>query len=153
MSVTVEIRPARGSDAALLAANLRPGDRRELALLGIEPETVIDHCITSSLYAKAALFDGELAALWGVSTEDMTSELGNLWLLTADPIERLPHRFARECRNEIKAAHAIWPRLFIQVDPFYRRAVRLLTVMGFARATTIVPGPLGSCFHIYERSA
>lgn len=114
----------------MLSESLRDGDLLELADFGVRPRNAIWYSYRHSLIRKAAFIDGELAALWGIVGVPLGA-VGNLWLLTAPPIERAKFTFVREAQREVAEALEIFPQLFGVVSQRYSAAVKFLTLLGF----------------------
>jgi hypothetical protein len=144
------IRPAAIADVYALAATLRPGDRAEIAAIGRDPRTVLRASFRSSLTpVKVALFDGQIAAMWGLGG-DILSDTGWPWLMTAPPIERIAVSFLKIAKAEVAAMLAFKPRLEGHVDARYAKAVRLLEVLGFAIDPPMPVGPGRALFRPFS---
>lgn len=138
----VMIRSARKEDVASLRENLRDGDAAEIRNAGLTP-AVIWRLYRRSGYARTAMVDGDVAAMWGL---DGIGLLGHPWLLTAPPVERVKMSFLRVMRQEVQRMLAMCPTLTGMVDAEYRGAVRLLEIVGFDLSEPFPHGPYGMPF-------
>jgi hypothetical protein len=113
VSVHVDIVPATEEHARALAPRMRLADRLEVeATGGYTPLEALLFSLERSEVARAALFDGEVACMWGVAPLRRSAVLGRVgvaWLLTSDLVERHPRAFWRGCRAEL-------PRLLARFD-------------------------------------
>lgn len=126
-----EILPCRARHIAEISRNLRAEDRAEIENAGLHPRHFLFRLYSeSTLYRRAALIDGEVAAVWGDQAPLLSTE-GHLWLLTAPPIERLPLAFFRETRREIRERLAVRSMLRADAASGYGRALRFFAMLGF----------------------
>lgn len=109
----VEFVPATEDLARELAPRVRAADVAEIwASDRSTPLEAMLEGLGLSTYARAALFDGKVACLWGLVPLRRSVVHGvtaAAWLITSDLIERHPRAFWRGCREEL-------PRLFEQAD-------------------------------------
>lgn len=122
--------PATMAHCYALARNLRDGDRKEIAVCGLEPRRAIRGCYRQSIFARTAFIDGEIAAMMGMAGV-LLSDVGEPWLLTTPAIERLPTFFLREARKGVQEMLAIKPKLEGYVDASYEGACDFLTALDF----------------------
>lgn len=98
--MSYEIVPARLEHVRAMVNTMRPMDRAEIEGWGLTPRRVL-HCLYRDLFTKkAALVDGETAAIWGIQGSAL-SDFGMPWAFTAPPIERAKMAFYRETHREI----------------------------------------------------
>ncbi len=132
-----------------LAERLRLDDVAELQAAGTGPMKALWRSYRASHYAKVAFVDGELAAAWGLAGEPL-GRSGRPWLLTAPPVERVKRTFVLEARKEVEQMLRINPVLWGYVDDTYKKAIRLLELIGFSIGDIVPLGPLGSPFRMYS---
>ncbi len=119
---------------------MRAGDRAEALSVGKDPRAFLRASCRHSLYAPEAAFaDGAIAAMWGMGG-DVLSDIGEPWLVTAAPVERVKFAMLRVGRAAIASMLGRRRRLqgFVAAD--YRGAVWLLEHFGF---TVEAPQPVG----------
>lgn len=114
-----------------LAPLLRDGDRRELAVAKVSPARAVWRCFRHSLYRRAVIVEGEIAAAWGVGSAAL-SDTGEIWLLTGRAIERIPVSFVREGLREVQTMLSLYPRLEGIVACDYPQAIKFLSALGFS---------------------
>jgi hypothetical protein len=129
------------------AIELRPGDFREVAALGLTPVEAIERGLARSLWADAYVIDGEVAAIAGLVVQPMLGGVAMPWLLTGRPVDRHARAFLRLTRARTAAMRAAHGTLVAEVHAEYREAVRWLGWLGFALAPARPFGPLGAPFH------
>ncbi|HEV2674160.1 MAG TPA: hypothetical protein VGV37_06420 [Aliidongia sp.] len=124
------IQPATLAHVRALAPRLREGDRAEVEAVGAKPRHLMHKLWRTSHTRRTAFVDGEIAAMWGCAGT-LLSPIGEIWLLTAPPVERVPVAFVKEARrgiSEMLETHAI---LVSGVLASYGRAIRLMEILGF----------------------
>jgi hypothetical protein len=141
--------PATRSHILAMSTMLRAGDAAEIEAAGITPRRALWRSWRGSLVARAALVDGELAALWGVGGCPLGA-VGQPWLLTAPPVERAKVAFLREARREVAQMLVLFPRLAGYVDARYEGAIWLLGAVGFTVGPSQPFGPHGAPFREYS---
>ena len=124
------IRDTEVSDVYALAANLRLGDRLEIASFGKEPRSALRLSYRNAILRRTAIVDGEIAAMWGLGGS-MLDDTGYPWLITAPAIERIPISFLREGRREVARMLRLRRVLIGEVAAAYTQACRFLEVLGF----------------------
>lgn len=125
-----EIVEARLEHLRALIPLLRDGDRAEVEVTSIPARHLLFGLWRSSLVRRAALVDGEVAAVWGMSGSLAASE-ASVYLLTGRAIERIPLAFYREARRELRAMLETRRSLVCDVLADYTRAVRFFEMLGF----------------------
>lgn len=141
------VRRATISDVYAVARRLRPGDRAEIDAFGKDPRVVLRQSFRGSLICRTLLLDGAPAAIGGIAA-DILSDVGELWLMTTDLVERAPLAFVRAAQAELAAARKMRRRLEGTVLSDYAQAVRLLALLGF---TLDAPAPLGRKGVLFRR--
>lgn len=148
--MTLDIVPATEAHARELIRRLRPRDRGEILAAGLRPGVGVMVSWRGAVVRKAALVDGEVAALWGVSGV-LLGPVGMPWLLTGTPCEKVsPLRFARIYRAEAHEMLRLFFRLENFVDASYTAAVRTLALAGFWLDDPAPYGRRGALFRRFE---
>jgi GNAT superfamily N-acetyltransferase len=114
------------------AIELRDGDAREVAALGMTKGEALQMSLDRSLWADAYLVDGEVAALMGII---LPSLLGGApaaaWLITGTPVDRCRKDFLRLTRSRVREMLAQHGTLTCNVHTEYAGAIRWLRWLGF----------------------
>lgn len=144
----VSFLKAWSEDCAAFAPLLRAPDALEVRRSsGLEVEEVLRRSVESSDgRAEICLFDGEPAAIFGVSRAGLISNVGVPWLLTAAPVERHPVAFLKIAKSVIEAWSREYPVLLQMVDAEYLGAQRLLSILGFEIHAPVPYGAFGFPF-------
>lgn len=151
--MSVEIVPATEAHARELAGRLRAADRAEIMAAGIRPGRTVLSSWRHAVVRKAALVDGDVAALWGV-TGMVLGGVGTPWLLTAPPCEMVSAlTFARIYRAEAVSMLGLFGLLENYVDSTYYGAVRMLVIAGFKLDDPAPFGRFGALFRRFEMRA
>lgn len=143
-SSAIVIVPATMAHATRI--DLRDGDRREIAALGVTMPQALELSMSRALWADAYLIDGEVAALVGLSTNSLLGGIGSPWLFTGRPVDRHRKDFLRLTRAGVARMRAECPVLVNHVHADYRQAIRWLEWLGFTVAPPQLFGPLGAPF-------
>lgn len=126
-----EIVPCRLSHLRRLAHTLRPEDRAEFLMAGLEPRHRLHELYRMTAEPKAALVEGEVACAWGDAAAYLAGE-GLMWLVTSPAIERLlPLSFFRATRHELDLALRHRRVLRACIAGPYQRAIRFFSMLGF----------------------
>ncbi len=122
---SMEIVPATLAHAHELAPLMREEDVAEVqAAAGFSPlEGLLESLAVSSI-SRTLLFDGKVAAIFGVAPMDALEGVGSVWMLTGEGISRNPFLFLRICRAQIQGLLEQWPVLVYAIDARYERAIR-----------------------------
>jgi len=149
------IRPAEICDLYKLARNLRDGDRLEVTSLGLHPAKAIRASFRHAVFRTTALIDGEVAAMWGLGSVSMLSDVGHPWLMTTPAVEKVPVSFLKVGQREVTKMLRSRRRLEGNVAADYRMACRFLEALGFELGEPEEFGPLKAKFRKFamERSA
>jgi hypothetical protein len=124
-----QLVPATEAHARALAPHLRAGDVAEIrATAGVGAEAGLLGSLRGTLAgggeAGALLIGGEVAALWGVRPLTDLRQVGVVWLLTGELVERHRHLFAGLSMFVLAKLLDEYPVLCNWVDARYRRALR-----------------------------
>jgi len=140
MMAKLDVVPATIAHAYALARCLREDDRMEVEAAGDSARTALRRCFRSSVMAKTAFVDGEIACMWGLAGT-LLSDVGHPFLLTAPPVERAPLALIRIGKAEIRKM--LWHRahLYDYVAARYTRAIGLLKLFGFQVGEPVPLGP------------
>ena len=144
----IEVVPAAPDHAR--AIRLRDGDAREIAAMGLSPLAAFEQSMARSLWARAYLVDGEVAALVGLAVGSVLGGIGAPWLLTGDPVDRHRKLFLRETRRGVARMRAEFPQLANHVHAEYVEAIRWLRWLGFAIGPPQPRGPHGAPFRRFS---
>ena len=134
------ILPATLAHIEHLRDNLRPGERHEIACLGSTPAEALRTSLAASIFARTAILDGRIVAMWGCGGSPLGG-IGEPWLLTTVDVERVPVQFIRTARDEVGQMLGLFPTLVNYVTAEYRQACRMLEVVGFRLGPAFEFGP------------
>lgn len=149
----IEVIPATESHARALIRTLRAPDRAEIMAAGLRPGRAVMDSLRGSVWSKAALIDGDVAALWGVGGS-LLGGVGRPWFLTGAAFERVPAlRFVRIYRAQVVSMLETFATLENFVDAAYTSAVRMLILAGFRLDDPSPYGPRGALFRRFEMRA
>lgn len=136
----IAILAATPDHVRALGATLRTADKNEIEIFGFPTTKALWRSYKGSIMCRAALVDGEVAAIWGIGGAPM-GPVGQPFLLTSPAVENIsPLRFARIYQAEVHKMLTMYPRLVNWVANDYDKAIRLLDICGF---TIGEPEPLG----------
>lgn len=134
-----------------LARTMRAADRQEAAALGYaSPRAALEFSLEVSAFAAAALFDGEVAALYGVAElpgAPFLSRVGCAWLLTGEAVDRHPLTFWRASKVVVAGLLDVFPRLVADVDARHLSAHSYLRRLGGRLLPAAPLGERGELFH------
>lgn len=143
----ITIVPATAEHAR--AIELRPGDRREIEVLGLTMSQAFEMSMARAVWAETYLLDGGVAALVGVSVQSILGGEGVPWLLTGTPVDRCKRDFLRLTRDGVARMQRQFPLLTNFVHAEYVQSVRWLRWLGF----TIAPAqPFGARRALFHRA-
>jgi hypothetical protein len=144
----VELRRPRPSDCETLALRLRASDALEVKRSsGLEPfEVLVESSRASAGRNGTLLFDGEIAAMYGLVKPDILGDIAVPWLLTSDVVERHPGTFFRIAKTVVDAWAEKNPVLVQMVDNEYEGAKRFLEALDFRIYPPQAHGPFGAPF-------
>jgi hypothetical protein len=134
-SVLVEIVEARSAHAEALAPRIRPVELDEIAAAaGVTPLRALLDCLKHSDFARSALFDGEVACMWGVEHmrwSAVSGRVGAAWLLTSALVEKYPKTFWKHCREEVARIFRSYDLLVNAIDARHEQSLRWAKRLGF----------------------
>lgn len=113
-----------------LAQDLRRGDLNEITCAGLRPLQALWRAYRNSVYSRAGLVDGKVAAAWGV-TGTIISPSASLWLLTGSACSDIPLSFVKIGRAELLKMLEFYHQLEGLVHPEYHQAIKFLRLLGF----------------------
>jgi len=149
-----EIVPARSAHAEALAPRMRPAEVLEIRASGNHsPLGALLKGLETSSIARTALWDGEVACIWGVAplrTSLLVGRVGAAWLLTSDLVERHPRAFWRGCRAELARLFESYDMLVNAIDARHGQAVRWARRLGFRLEDPQAFGGEGVPFHQFR---
>lgn len=122
---------AEAAHIPFIADHMRADDVRECAAFGRRPAEALRHGIMSSLWALAAIVDGEPHAIMGVASRSMIEGIGVPWMLGTDRVYDHGRDLVRHAPAVLSEMHATFGRLENLVSTDNARARRFLTHVGF----------------------
>lgn len=150
MAPEVTFEVATVEHAEELARVMRDEDRAECKALRIAPVRAITTSLARSREAFAMLFDGEVAAVFGVVPVQRSTfvgpERGQAWALTGVAVSRYPKTFFYWSRRVVAALLERYGVLANMVDARYAAALRWLKRLGFEVLPPQPYGPEGALF-------
>jgi hypothetical protein len=142
----IEIVDAKPVHVGLIARRLRPEDCVEIVALHGEPRKAIRRVFRGSPYRRAALVDGEIAALWGLYGTLLSTE-AYVWLASTPDLSRVSAvKVVRTARKELAEMLQSREVLRGHVAADYTRARRFLELAGFREGETRPLGRWGEMF-------
>jgi hypothetical protein len=125
-----DVVDATHAHALDLRDRLRALDLRECVGQGLSHRRVVHRTLRRSLFAKTAISDGSVIAMWGIGGPLIGDE-GNPWFLTAPEVERFPVAIVREARYAVRDMLSLRSSLWNYVLADYAQAVKFLGILGF----------------------
>ncbi len=137
------IREVQEGDVQALMARVRPADVAWAeALFGEgKTESAVQDSINGSVLCWTLVFEGQVAAIFGVAPVSLMGRDGLPWLIGTDLIEKHAGMFMKLSRQYIPRMAEVCPRLVNVVDVRNKRSIRWLKAMGF---TLLDPIPVGA---------
>lgn len=136
----IEVVPCKLAHLRELANNMRPGDAEEAAVTGRPCRHLLVFLWKSSVYSRAALVDGQVAAAWGCTAPLLVSE-GEPWLFTTPVVEKAPIACVKVGRREVARMLRDHRSLVSSVASDYTKAVNFLRRLGFSIGAEHLVGP------------
>lgn len=151
MGVSVTFEPATVAHAEALAPLMRAEDLAECQALGYPTaHEALLVSLKNADIARAMLFDGEVAALFGLAVRRSTvlgsSDVGLVWLLSGRAVARHPSAFLRHSRPVLAALLQHCATLGNCIDARYTGALRWAMWLGFDIGRPVALGPAGMPF-------
>ncbi|MGL4680418.1 MAG: hypothetical protein ACRCWC_13680 [Plesiomonas shigelloides] len=144
-----EIREATSSDAAMVAAMIRPDDRRELAAIGLKPLQSIVSSLAASSKSWVGLVDNVPVCIFGVS--EWGDGTGRPWMIGTVELEEHQRIFIRKCKECVESMQDGYELLHNYVDARNERAIAWLKWLGFVIGDAKPLGMRGEMFHHFWR--
>lgn len=150
---SVTFTAATAWHARELAPTMRAADAAEVrASGGYSPLEALEASLMHSAHAWACLFDGQVAALFGLVPLRRPGALTGpacaaAWLLTGELVQRHPRAFLRACEAVVPALLQKYPVLTNHVDARYTAALRWARWLGFEVGGPVPFGEAGLPFH------
>lgn len=145
---SLAIYPATEGHAIRMAPWMRAEDAAEIeASHGHAPLEGLMSCLKQSSIARTAMFEEEVAAMFGVAPVNMMTGHGSMWLLSSQVVEEVPLLFLRRSREEVRKLLEVWPLLTNYVDARYTKALRWVEWLGFQIGDPVPFGVAGLPFH------
>ena len=142
----IEIVPARLAHVRAVTANMRAEDREEVSALGVSVRGTVLRLYRDAIWSRAALIDGEAAAIWGLNGA-LASFEGFPWLFTTPLVERVPLAFFRVTKGELARMLATKDTLVSGVAASYERSIRTWQMLGFELGEPQQWGAGGALYH------
>jgi hypothetical protein len=140
MKIEPKIVPVTISHLDRLMARMRREDRLECRRAGVSEEKAVVATLQDSIFRAAVEVDGELVAIFGLSTQAILSDRATVWLFTTEQFPRHARALVRLTRDAIiPALHGKFSVLENYVDASYTGALRFAEVCGFSIAP---PAPM-----------
>ena len=148
----VEFRAPTPADITWLAEHMRAQDVAEVHAGGQRDLAhVVRAGVARSVWARAALVDGEVAAIFGVAPLlTVLDPRGVPWMLGTDLVPRNRRTLALHSAPYIHQMLRTFPHLVNLVHAKNTVAVRWLTRVGFTLRDPQPHGPHGEMFHLFE---
>ncbi|HJU38190.1 MAG TPA: hypothetical protein VJ724_01360 [Tahibacter sp.] len=149
--MSVVVVPATAEHAAAVAAQAREADIAELwAVAHVTPAEAIRQGLALSGDARAALFDGVPACVFGVSTIAEFPGRAVPWMVGTAALERHQSAFLRRCRPVVLDWASRYDLLVNWVDARNLTAIRWLQWLGFVIGDPMPYGVDGLSFRPFE---
>ena len=119
-------------DWALLAQELRPADRAELAAShpGQDPQELLARFGARSSRCWVLEYRARPAAVFGLAPDVWLGRRACVWLLTGKGVERIPKLFFRTARALLQRALGQYDELYNYADERYPAALRFVRRLG-----------------------
>ena len=131
VDIDVEVRDANPTLVKLFYGRLRELDRVEVEASGHSEMAAIWWSYRRSHYCKVGLVNGKVAAIWGVGGS-LLGGTGLAWLLTTPEMEKVAtSTIVQIGRSEVASMMALYPTLENNILQRYKKAIRLLMLLGF----------------------
>lgn len=142
------IVPATASHAAVIAANTRHEDKRELAACGYKPLAATLLSLHASTQAWTGLVDCQPICVFGIS--EWPDGTGRPWMVGTELLAKHQKIFLRRCKNCVAIMQDNYSLLHNYVDARNLLAVKWLKWLGFKFDEATPYGPEGLPFlHFY----
>ena len=125
----IEIVPAEIGHIVQISERLRQRERRAYDQLPDAPR-ILTRALAASFIANAALVDGEVAVVWGLSAS-LLSNSAELWMIGTDLIEQHRIAFLRRSLAAIDEFAPYFRNLHGWVAADFAKSIRWLEWLGF----------------------
>lgn len=143
----IQIIPTERSHLSTMMDSFTETHQETAQKLNKNPKKALSKAFRRSLYAKTAIIDGKIAAIWGIYGVYM-GNVGYPWLLMTNEVQSHPFKVAFCYRQELKEMLQLFPTLIDIVDINHTKTVRMLKIMGF----TFNEVPMEINGHLYLRA-
>lgn len=103
---------------------------REYERLG-DPENNLEFVMRQSIFTQSIFFNGELGVVWGLQTKSLVDEIGYIWMLTTQVIDRNKKAFLRRSKRITAEALTACPIIRCHCDARYVKSHQWLIWLGF----------------------
>lgn len=136
----------------LLKGNIRAQDLEEItAGTSIPPNEMLQRGFDYSTLAWAAMRDGKIVCIWGVSSVTTLSETGIPWLIGSDQLKFCDLELGKATCYYVKQMAQLYPRLENFVYFKQKRVIRWLKWAGFKIEEAAPWGAFGNQFHKFSK--
>lgn len=141
--------PATEGHIKECAENMRKQDRAEvMAAYGHSPLEALERAMKHG--AIAALADGKVVAVYGISSRSPITRVGSPWMLTTNEVEKHRKLFLKHTKQQVNQWRREYTVMFNYVDARYTQAIRWLKWLGFTVYPAEPFGPYGAPFHRFH---
>lgn len=137
--MNVEFVDTRREHVVALVEIMRERERLAFAEAKLDPvETIFDE-VLKSVICKAALADGQCAAIWGAKLPGVLGTHAYIWVVCSEMIEQYPVTFLRHSRKAIAELRQTVPHLHGLVLAEFEDSIKWLRWLGFTVAESTGP--------------
>lgn len=135
--------PTTEFDCYELMDNLRPGDRREMAVAhpGLTVDDLWGSCKAPHQATSAFAPDGKLICIFGVNEYPLSPTVGIPWLLGTPLLDRYMLSVCKLARKHVAGWHERYETLTNVTDSRNTRILRWLKWLGFKFLSVVPMGP------------
>lgn len=129
----VTVRASRNSDAFIVFMTMRPEEMAEVEASHGNVLQAITDSIRHSEEAWTMLFDGQIAAIYGVQrTPGLTSIAdGIAWMIPTEIINKNKKAFWKECKRRVPELASRWGMLTNHIDCRHTKSIKWGERLGF----------------------
>jgi hypothetical protein len=125
-----EIIPAKRYHCGQMARIMRDAHKEEYLRMGFNIHRRLCDCFDMSLYCKAWIIDGKLAALGGIEGP-IISDIGYVWLVMTQEATKYPIAMIKTIKKYLAEIMLVKKELAITVMETDQAALRLAVYLGF----------------------
>lgn len=133
-----EVIPGKPQHCGAIIRRLRAEHRAAVASIGISAHHSLRSNFDVSMFTRAWMIDGELAALGGVTGSEISST-GMVWLALSEKATRFPVEIVKETRRQMARIMLTKRDLVTLIIPEDKASLRFATWLGFE---TVDPTPI-----------